>query len=329
MQSWPLLSQLQGPAGKNYSFPGVKPKCLQGRWLETKLNVTRDVLTINIDEYFWDKESTQVCCVTVPDCLKERIIGRLICVACHDDIYIVQYITEKCKYVRFLSIDGRNSSVHCFKEAERYFRKDFAAFSPIECLLAPGRTKALFRLPQPIMSSRKWSKMLSANITLGLDGVRVGDIISDGLRDRRNQGVAFNPLRSGQVTFVLLDEYCKNCTLAQFNINSKERSSRERKVSLNPSTVSRVAGGSSEADDSEADDDSLTDEPAYYFLQQCNIDFCRDGEILALCCVVRAHDRLQYFIRLILFSNKLELLKVEQHSLEQLQVNWDKTIPHL
>ena len=310
---------------KDYIFTGVKPKCVQGRWLDTKVDAGNR--TIVIQEYFINQNPVDVCSAVIPDCIKERILGRPICVACYDDIFVVQYVTEKCKFVRFFMIDGTKGTAQCFEDAEHYFHKDFAAVCPVECLINPGLTKALFRLPQPIMSSRKWSKMLAANISPNTEGTREGvhidNVQSDGLRDRKNQAVAFHPLHTGRVAHVLLDEYCINCKILVYDLSTKKNIvQKELKFTFDLDQLEPAKDKSESETDSDSDSDSSCyEEPTYHFLIQCNIDYSKNGEILALCCVMQSHDSTESLVRIFLFcSHDLELLQKQQYDLKDFNV---------
>ena len=311
---------------KDYIFTGVKPKCVQGRWLETKIDSTHKAVVIH--EYFTNQKSVRICTALIPECVKERIIGRPICVACYDDIFVVQYITDKNKFVRFFMIDSSKCSVQCFEDAEHYFHKDFASVCPVECLINPGLTKALFRLPQPIMSSRKWSKMLTATISSNpesiRDGVHIDNVHSDGLRDRKNQAVAFHPLHTGRVAHILLDEYCVNCKILLYDLSTKRNIiQKELKLIFDADSVESTFDGQ-DTDECESDSETDSDccqEPAYFFLVQCNVDYSKNGEILALCCVVQSQDHLDSYARIFLFSSEnLNLLQKQQYNLKEFNV---------
>lgn len=302
---------------KDYIFTGVKPKCVQGRWLDTKVDAVNRVIVIL--EYFGNQRSVEICSAVIPDCIKERIIGRPICVACYDDIFVVQYVTEKCKFVRFFMIDSTKFSAQCFEDAEHYFHRDFASVCPAECLINPGLTKALFRLPQPIMSSRKWSKMLTANISAKVEGtgegVHIDNVQSDGLRDRKNQAVAFHPLHTGRVAHVLLGEYCINCKILLYDLSSKKNIlQKELKLHFELDQLEPAKDEHESESDSDSDSgSSCYEEPTYHFLLQCNIDYSKNGEILALCCVVQSYDATESLVRIFLFSSRdLELLQKQQ-----------------
>ena len=86
---------------KDYLFTGVKPKCVQGRWLDTEVDTVYKAIVIR--EFFTNQKSVDICRANIPECIKERIIGRPICVACYDDIFVIQYITERSKFLRFLA----------------------------------------------------------------------------------------------------------------------------------------------------------------------------------------------------------------------------------
>ena len=314
---------------KDYLFTGVKPKCVQGRWLDTEVDSVYKAIVIR--EFFTNQKSVDICRANIPECIKERIIGRPICVACYDDIFVIQYITERSKFVRFFMIDSTKCSVQCFEDAEHYFHKDFASVCPVECLINPGLTKALFRLPQVIMSSRKWSKMLTANIAPSAerigDGVHIDNVQSDGLRDRKNQAVAFHPLHTGRVAHVLLDEYCINCKILLYDLNTKKNiAQKELKLTfemhhMDSEKDTHEPESSDEADSDSDSDYSCYEEPTYHFLVQCNIDYSKNGEILALCCAVQSHDATDSFVRIFLFSShNLDLLQKQQYNLKDFNI---------
>ena len=81
---------------KDYLFTGVKPKCVQGRWLDTEVDTVYKAIVIR--EFFTNQKSVDICRANIPECIKERIIGRPICVACYDDIFVIQWISAEPIY---------------------------------------------------------------------------------------------------------------------------------------------------------------------------------------------------------------------------------------
>ena len=297
---------------KSAPFNGVKPKCTQGRWIDTHFETSTG--TLSIKEHFLERK-TQVTLVRakLPSLVNDRIIGRITCIACSGSVFVLQYITQKSKFIRFLLINAAcaDTLVVPFEDTEHYFHKDFTAVCPVECLINAGLTRAIFRLPQPIMSSRKWSKMLTANLELSSDEkFNLLKLTCEGLRDRRNQAVAFHPRHPDEVVHILLNEYGSTCKINVYNLKTRTiKLQAEYRLDIKE----MPNDGTSESNDSDSNEES--DTPS---LVQCNMDFCKSGEFIVLCCNLKLNlSRREQQLKLhIISAHSLQLVRTENQTLQ-------------
>ncbi len=293
-------------------FNGVKPKCVQGRWLDTHFETKTGTLTIT--EHFLEREKqvTLVQAQLLSCIMKDRIIGKITCIACSGSVFVLQYITKISRFIQFLLLHASsdNTLMVPFEDEEHYFHRDFIAVCPVECLINYGLKKVIFRLPQPIMSSRKWSKMLTANLDLSSnEKTNALKITCEGLRDRRNQAVAFHPHHPDEVVHVLLNEYGSVCKINLYNLKTKKiRLQTEYRFDTKETPNDRA---------SESDDSDNYEESGTPFLVQCNVDFCKSGEFLVLCCSVKSNftKSEQQLKSYVISANTLQLVRAESLTL--------------
>lgn len=269
-----------------YCSQGVKPKCTQSRWLSTYVDVPSH--SIIIEEYFLDfitaeplrKETFSL---FLPQTFTERIIGKPVCIAALNQYIILQYIKGNSPYLHFIYFDTDGNTAQFFEDDSKYFQRGFTSLYAVECLMSPRLDVALFRLPQPVMSDRRWSKLLRADISsLGDSSLRIKNLCESHLRDRQNQTVAFDPKHPSNVAFLLVDTYCSKCKILYYDVQNRKTISERNQVI--DSHRSNVAGGDDDSDDS--DDSGI--ENVHYFLHQCNASYCQSGDLLILVCVVYA-----------------------------------------
>ena len=295
-------------ASDEFLYQGVKPKCVQGRWLTSRVDRKQHVLLIT--QYASARSLRAVCqSIPLPENFTEHIIGRPVCIGCRENLYIIQYITERCKYLRFMLVDLHAKSLQLFEDGEKYFNRDFAAICPVECMITPELSQVLFRLPQSIMSSRKWSKMLSAKISTGTTDAngsqyRVENIRCESLRDRRNQAVAVDPRYANRIAHILVNSYCSKCNIMMYDLSSRKNVG-ENEHRLHNRQYYHEASSSE----------------GYYFLSQCNADYCRSGDVLVLLCIVTSSLDSQTFVRLYMFNaDSFHLTQFVEHSTQQMEL---------
>ncbi len=283
----------------------VKPKCTTGRWLDVQ--VDRKLHRLILQEYIHPTsrqcESTHI---SLPADFKERVVNP-VCIGLNDNICIIQYITKAGKFVRFFLVDLSTLTIKLFEDGEHYINKDIASIFPVECLISPSKSTVIFRLPQPVMSARKWSKMLSAELIVsdsetGGYMYDITNIKGYKLRDRKNQAVAFDPRYEKQLTHVLLDEYCVKCTIMVYDLSTRKGVTEKTHKLVRRLSVSEANSGS--------DSDSSSGwEDEYHFLLECNIEYSHSGEVFIVCCLVQNTDQTQTLIRNFIFdSNSLHLI---------------------
>ena len=240
--------------------------------------------------------------VALPAELKdERIIGKLTCTGISGELLVVQYMTEKWKYLRFLLVNLKTHSVQCFDDGEFYVNKSFTKVGAIQTLISPDRSLVLVRLPQWLLCSRKWSKMLCADLSkTDTDAdYSISNIYAVRLRDRKNYCVAWDPRKEHDVLFITADDYGQRVKILLYDMMEKTEL-KQNVARLNP--VARRLDDSSEDDDDDEDGSVL---------HQCNVSYCRSGDFFVLCCLCGSslHSS-QYQIHVSIFDADTLLLKV-------------------
>ena len=284
--------------GTTWCFQGVRPKCLQNRWTNCILCKRTQTLDIHVHASDNIGADVLVChSVKVPESIfKERIIGPLVCIGAKDDLYVVQYITTQCSYIRFLFIDTTAGTSTTFEDRVHYFNKDFVTEFPVECLINPTTTRILFRLPQSILSLRKWSKMLVSDIRQGSCGTYMSSDIYDArFRDRRNQTVCFDPRFPSRVVYMLVNEYCSDVKITVVDVENENIVKQENRQLLYKASGSdpfrpSLSDVPCHKEDFDSDSDSENEQ---FRLIGCNGDFCQSGEYMALLCSVERHALLK------------------------------------
>ncbi|KAI0220445.1 hypothetical protein LSAT2_028051 [Lamellibrachia satsuma] len=293
-------------------FRGVKPKCTEGRHYSVKVADSDHILVIQETTTQEKSPSYKISlpCSNSEECRRPaglygrlfkrriskprthppctahtRIIGRPIVIGCRSNTMVLQYLSDNWPIVRFLLVNIKSGTVKSLEDSERYFLQQFVAICPIECLISPGFSKILFRLPQPIMNTRSWSKLLSTDMSVDSDGIcHVGDIKADCLSDRQNQGVAFDPRRPCCVTFLMVDEYCTKCELRTYDVSTKMTLLQN---SCRLSRFKPVQTEHEETSDDSGSDEEVQEPDRYRFLLKCYVDYCKSGDVIVLCCVVK------------------------------------------
>lgn len=291
-------------------FRGVKPKCTEGRHYSAKVVGGDHTLVIQETTATDEKcpsfkiglpcSNSEECMrppglygrlfkrriskpgTHLPCTLHTRIIGKPIVIACRGNIMVLQYISNNWPIVRFLLVNTESVTAQCMEDSERYFLQQFVTICPVECLISPNFRKILFRLPQPIMNARSWSKLLSTDISVDSDSIcHVSDIKADGLLDTQNQAVAFDPRHPCCVTFLIVDEYCTTCQLRTYDVNTKttllQNSCRLNRFKPTPTNRAEVSDNSG----------SEEEQDRYRFLLKCYVDYSKSGDIIVLSCVVK------------------------------------------
>ena len=304
-------------SGADSYFRGVKSKCTQGRHYSVKVVDSDHTLVIQqtaTPDEKYPSFKISLPCSRLEKCVRPsglydrlfrrrvpkpethlpcpahmRIIGKPLVIGCRRNVMVLQYISNNCPIVRFLLVNTEAGTAQCIEDSEGYFRQQFVTICPIECLISPDFSKILFRLPQPIMNMRSWSKLLSSDVSVDSDyNFHVSDAKADGLLDKQNQAIAFDPRRPCCVTFLLVDEYCTTCQLHTYNVNTKSTllkgSCRLSRYKQAPSYMDSTEVN--DCDDSGSEDEDKAQD-RYRFLLKCYVDYSKSGDVIVLSCVVK------------------------------------------
>ena len=289
----PLKIKETGPA-KDFTTPldfmpqdvtfysqGIKPKCVESRWFSTYVDETNHCIIL--EEYYLDYNTAKCLgkesyTINLPEDFKDRIIGKPVCIGSKGDHVILQFIKGRDPYLHFMHFNIATNAAQMFEDEAHYFNRGFTSLYSVECLISPGLTSILFRLPQPVMSDRKWSKMLKADIKCDVEkDIFIKNVKVSFLRDRQNQTVAFDPKHPHNVTFILVDTYCSKCHIMRFDVQQRKTLSEKKQMIDHRSAYNKH-------EVSEADDEDTVS----YFLHQCNAAYCQSGDVLVLVCVIFA-----------------------------------------
>lgn len=282
-----------------YDCQGVKPVCVQGRFFTVMPFADRSrIIMLEFEQtkhhadQLCSKFADNMMVLELPKGLqREGIIGKLVCIGCRDNLFVIQYITRRCKYLRFLLVNSVDGSVQMFEDTHQYFIRDFHMSSPVECLISPDMTTFLFRLPQNIMTCRKWSKLIQGVVKIPKNSHGVTEVIGTEdsfLRDRKFQNLVYDNNFPNTVIISLVDEFCSKCKFSVYNLTEKIETTNK---------VHRLE------DESVGDSDVDAEETTYYLLHQCSTTICRSGEILVLMCVV-TDNRQRPYLRIFTYNTQ-------------------------
>ncbi len=297
----------------------VKPKCTQDRWMDIQVDTKLHCLILQ--EYTnpiqMEGETKHI---SLPADFKEKIINP-VCIALKDDICIIQYFTNSVKFVRFFLVHLSTMKMQMFEEAEHYIDKDIASISPVECLISPNKSKVIFHIPQPILSQRKWDKILSASLVESEGFMyRITNVQGVQPRHRSNRAVAFDPRYPNRLTHVLLDDYCCKCSIVIYELNTQEE------VTQKTQTLMKISSACENSSGSDSDSSSEWDCYSYRFLSDCHADYSHNGDTFALCCLMKNET----LVRLFLFdSNTLYLIRSTEKKLKKLKTNFYVSRKHM
>ena len=288
--------------GIKYStFDGVHSVYCNNKIFTTKVDGERKQLVITEfvpgDHISYVSDISSVCHVTLPDELcEERIIGQPVCIGCQDRLLLFQYLTSSKRYLRFFALDLEAEKISTFEDSDQFFNKDLFVVSPVECLISPSRQICLLRLPQTVMTVRKWSKLMQLR-TLELNSPitpknEILGTVPSKLRDRRHHMIAFHPHSEGRLVTALVDEFCSKCKFLVYDMpTSKVLMEKTHRLGERSLTVSEF-----DSDDSEGEDST------YYILHQCGLSFCRSGELLTIHCT-GIDSRQNAFARILFYDS--------------------------
>ena len=256
-------------------FRGIKPQCVQERWFDIQITKSSNIL--QIIELFRRGSGEQlegqlVYEVPFPALPDGRVLGQPVCVACHENLFILQYHTDRCKYSRFLLVDTARQTALKFEDSLHYLHMHYFTVGPVVCMISPSLQWVLLRLPAPLqLSNSTWAKIMYAELIL-TDGIvtSITDIKVSSWMDRKNQTLTFHPQYDNCLTVALVDQYCSKCELCLYDLSKNEgiiqRSVRAtHKLGLQDHNTSGAQGD---------------------FLLQCNASYSHSGDILILCCTV-------------------------------------------
>lgn len=311
----------------HFVFMGTKPEYVQGRFINIHTYFTERKFALREFEAIPNFESTTISrkymvvkyChyFSMPSDFEiGRMMGQMTCIGCVGDIFIAQYVTsdKHARFVKFVVIDRRSKQVTAFEDTHHFFHRDSATVSPLECLLSPDKMVCLLRLPQSILSPKKWSKLLICKKTqeqepVGHQNPIIGTSPSS-FRDRKFQLMSFDPQHPSKLLTVLLDSYCSKCKFSMHDFHvRKDVLQCSRKLYL---TKQEKETGS--------DSDSEDEELRYFFLQDCSMTYCRSGDTILISCTV-IDNMSNKFLNVYFFnSTTLKLVGSEEFSLSSFQL---------
>ncbi|ESO83946.1 hypothetical protein LOTGIDRAFT_155249 [Lottia gigantea] len=268
-----------------YVFHGVLAECTENRFIEITVDKNRQFLYVQ--EFFLDssmkitEQKCQTQTVTLPDYFKlERIIGKPICIGCHGDLYIIQYITQSVKYIQFIALDTLSNYIQCFNDTQHFFTKDFASIQPLRCHISLDYSTILLRLPQDIETQKRWTMILKVKTKfpekpVGLENEVIGTEKFE-IRDRKFHLLAFQ--HDGNILTADLEEYCARCRFTIHNSQTGE-AILQKVHKKNARTCSGCEQYISTGNSSDSEDDSPLE---FYSILKCSMCFNRKGNILII-----------------------------------------------
>ena len=214
-----------------FTFDGVHPICVEGRFLKARLAQSNTNLII--EEYGLDVKSSEKCpclyrefSIPAPNDVfnsngRDRIIGNPLCIGTHKQFIILQYATTLCQYIKFLVVDTERSIVRPCQMISRQFLREYILKAPLECYLDTDSPTCLVRLPPAMLLSQRSFELQTVlfnrsndtenyipvgNIMLGFD--RFDDIVSV----KNTCYLNILPVEIGKVLLISVNSFCTKLT---------------------------------------------------------------------------------------------------------------------
>ena len=148
-----------------FTFDGVNPICVEGRFLKAKLTARNTVLVIEefaLDVKTYEKQP-RLCKqfnIPMPDNVfngegRDRLIGKPLCIGAHKQFIILQYATTLCQYIKFMVVDTQRSLARVCQMTSRQFLREYILKAPLECYLETDAPSCLVRLPTAMLLSQR------------------------------------------------------------------------------------------------------------------------------------------------------------------------------
>ena len=197
--------------------------------------------------------------------LGDRVVGKQMCIGSRHPVYLVQYITVKHKYLRYLLVDlsaKTQGAVQCFEDKIGYFDKSYQQFLT-ECHVSPDFSWVLFRLPRQVLGAkRRFSKLPAVNREHEDLGVK-----DEGLQDRFDMALAFDPLQPAEYTFITVNLYCTSCQISRQRLKPQSCELVKKQVMLPVEKKEKLYP---------------YQQNDYYTLARCSAEYSRSGRWLVI-----------------------------------------------
>ena len=240
------------------------PSLTNGMLVTLVLDRPTRTLTINEQCCILPEQSDRFCC-TLPESVGKKDLRTPLCIGVRNGLYVIRYGHNN--YLQFLLVNRKEKTVQSFEDSVRYFSSQFLLATPSPCHISPDCSKILIRLPYEILSSREWSKLLSADVYKTETGLRATDLRDERLQDRSNQAVVFDPRFKARVVFFVVNDDGSQVRVRVQDLEKTCRVLEECQVSL-PQSYS---------EDGEIEN---------WVFHHCNVIICRGREVAVLCSVL-------------------------------------------
>lgn len=269
---------------KCFVFEGVKLECVQSRLLNSVIKREQEVLVIT--EFFQSVKSSKrlyqqnvskVYTVNLPqELLCVRVIGKPLCISCHGNFFLFQFVQSNCRYIRFFVVDTDKGTLQIFDDSFRYFWRDFTSIGPHLAHISKDCQQILLGFHGHVIASRKWSKLLIVtkarsdhkdNLSDRFIGTQPCPVLN-----KLFQCIVFDHFNPSTIILALVDEFCSKCTFTIYDIEARAEIKQK---------VHRLGNRSVTITNSDSEDE----EDNYFLLHDSSLILTRDGSKLILCCV--------------------------------------------
>ncbi|KAK7503166.1 hypothetical protein BaRGS_00005431 [Batillaria attramentaria] len=250
--------------------------------------------------------------------ISDRVLAQPIVICCQGNLVVAQFVIQHAQQVHFFVIDLAERKYFIFHDTNRHFIRDCAIMEGVMCSLSPDHHLMILRLPRSVMARpHKSSLTLTVKKNDPSQPISIINQITGTerfrLQDRRFYMLAFDPRCPRRLVSLSLNEYCTKC-LVMARDQDSQTTIVQKVLPLGQLCVSRPISGNIENSEqsceqsdgdsdasSESEDDSF-DPPLAFHLISCSMEYCRMGDIIALCCCV-VDSAENYYLRLFLLDS--------------------------
>lgn len=261
---------------------------------------------------------------TTGDVIPDRVLAQPVAICRQGFLLVAQFVTQHIKYVQFLLVDILAKEYFVFRDTVKHFMRDFAFAESIQCCLSPDHHMMVLRLPRGIMRPHKSSLSLTvckrnSNQPIAMHNPILGTEKFP-VQDRKFYMLTFDPRFPRRLLSMHPNDQCTKCIvqlrdqIAQTTVVQKVISLGKLERSCLPFTPESYFHNSDDYDSEDSEDESLMS-PISFQLVSCNMEYCRTGDRIILCCRVVDSLKRVYLRLFIIDADTFSCIREISHQL--------------